>query len=38
MDLWEYREAPPEVKWAVILSGVGMAALGVMGLAMLRRR
>ncbi len=38
VDLWEYREAPDSVKAAVVLGGIGMAALGVMGLAMLRRR
>ena len=38
VDLWEYRDAPESVKAAVVLGGIGMAALGVMGLAMLRRR
>ena len=38
VDLWEYREAPESVKAAVVLGGVGMAALGLLGIAMLRRR
>jgi len=38
VDLWGYREALESVKLAVIASGAGMAALGVLGLAMLRRR
>ena len=36
--LWEYRGAPGEVKWAVIAGAGAMAALGVLGLGLLRRR
>jgi len=36
--LWQFREAPGEVKWAIIMGAGAMAALGVLGLGLLRRR
>jgi len=36
--LWEYRGAPAGVKWAVVAGAGAMAALGVLGLGLLRRR
>lgn len=38
VGLWDYRDAPDSVRLAVVLGAVSMALLGILGLALLKRR
>ncbi len=34
---WDYRDAPPDIKKALILGGLGMLGLALLGIPLLRR-
>ena len=39
VELWDYRDAPSEIKWALIVGAAGVLVLGLLvGIPLTRRR